>query len=105
MALQEKILKLIEKVNGLNGQVLSLAKRVKALEEKKVTSDFTPDETFLNFLKGYMFGDTTPWILEEVQEEEVTEELPEEEEPEPEESVDAEVLEKLDEVINDAETT
>ena len=103
MSLQEKIEKLINKINGLNGQILSLAKRVKELEEKPCLEQegFIPDETFMNYLKGYMFGDTTPWIrIEAEPEPEEVEEI--EEVQEDIESVDEEVLEKLDEVIEDA---
>ena len=104
MTLQEKILKLIEKVNGLNGQALSLAKRVKALEEKPepIATQPVDNDLLLKIAKYLGFvNDDEPEELP-IEEEQLEEEQLEEVEEVIEESVDEETLEKIDEVINDA---
>jgi len=95
--LNEKIKKLVTKVNSIQGSLLSMGKRLTALEEKK-ESTYTPDDAFLNFLKGYLFGGQTPWILEEKEKEQLEAIA----EPDPIidiEEIDPEVLDSLDEII------
>ena len=101
-SINDKLKKLITKVNSIQGSLLSMGKRLTALEEKK-ESTYTPDDTFLNYLKGYMFGNATPWILEEevelIPEAEtiaIVDPIPTEE---PEDEISQETLDALDEVI------
>ena len=97
---QEQIIKTLKEIKG---KLLSISKKIKALEEKEPyeveVGGFVPNEKFLGWYEG-TFADSEDDILEEA-----TEEVEESEEETLEDSDNpelTEVLEELDEVVNDA---
>lgn len=104
--INEQLKKLISKLNSIQGSLLSMGKRLTALEEKKPESDFQiPDVAAFTYMIHYMFGEGKPWLLEEIVEDEKTEEVLEPKDSilgralPKEEVIDEEVLEQLDEII------
>jgi len=105
MSINDKLVEVTNKLNTIQGQLLSLAKRVKELEEKEPAGESFRDEKFLNYLKGYMFGDSEPWNFDSEVTKEVGADSPEEEAEEEEEvaEVSPETLEKLDQALNNGD--
>ena len=110
MSINDKLVEVTNKLNTIQGQLLSLAKRVKELEEQEPAGEsFRGDEKFLNYLKGYMFGDSEPWNFDGEGIEEVGADSPEEEAEEVTEEeeevaeVSPETLEKLDQALNNGD--
>ena len=95
---------IIKKLKEITGKLLTISKKIKALEEKKVVEvEFFPNEKFVSWYSG-TFADSEDDIIQEETEEiieEVAEDSPESIEEEQSEEL-TETLEELDEVINDA---
>ena len=93
---------IIKKLKEITGKLLTISKKIKALEEKKVVEvEFFPNEKFLSWYTGsFVDGEELP--------KETTEEIAEAEEEVVEDSPETvseeltETLEELDEAINDA---
>ena len=95
MTVTEQLKELLQKVKNIQGQQLTLSKRVKALEElpkvEGIDIGVTLNEDFLNW-----YAETFPDKVEVIEKE-----IEEVEEPvEEDEEIPEEVIEELEEVIN-----
>ena len=100
---QEQIITTLKEIKG---KLLSISKKIKALEEKEPyeveVGGFVPNEKFLGWYEG-SFADSEDDILEDpYTEPEEMEGLTEEESAVEDSTELTEVLEELDEVVNDA---
>ena len=104
--LNEKLDKILNKVNSNTGQVLSLAARVKALEEKEEEGTLQIEELSISFpdVNNAKFFQwlTEVFPAEQEEEEEVKQEVVEDSDSVIEEDISQEVLEKLDQVNGDS---
>lgn len=101
--ISDKLDKILNKVNSNTGQILSLAQRVKAQEEKAETEiqieNLALDIPNVDTAKFYQWM-TEVFPASKEEESEIIE--PIEEAADPEEEIDPEVLEKLDQVNGDS---
>ena len=106
--INDKLKKLITKVNSIQGSLLSMGKRLTALEEKPIIeSEFEGDKQLLFRIAEYL-GSAVGYTKDEdtvqdvgLGEETTPESETEEVVTEPEDEIDQETLDALDEVIED----
>lgn len=101
-SLNEKIKKLVTKYNSIQGSLLSMGKRLTALEEKKESKEFEGDKELLFRIADYLGDSIKPpaEVIADVAPPKVGPEKEEvEEEEETEEEIDPETLDALDEII------